>query len=382
MSTSESTPLLNGVTNVNTRSYLEYQRQEKLEKRRITFFTHRNYRPWYDLLVVRGSTIPAVVLPFCVLFVWATIVTTIYKTTDLLKWVPNSTMFITIMGVAFGYLLVFRTNTAYDRFWEGRRLWAQLVVQIRNFARLIWLHVEPVDGSKISKEDFEYKKGAMNLLLAFSSACKHYLRNEPGWEFDDLWPYLEHIQDFSPENPNPPKSGTISVPLEISFHLGTYVAEMKAKNLIDGSAQGSMNGCVSGMVETFSYFERIKTPIPIAYGTFIKQALFLYTLSLPFQVLPVLGLVTIPVVSLGGAVLVAMEAIAGEIENPFGITDANDLPIDDYIDSIKAELSRIMNRRMKLSVNREWGKAVDLDGFELRYEDAVASPTTLTAHSY
>jgi putative membrane protein len=45
----------------------------------------------------------------------------------------NVTIF-SLLGVVLSILLSFRTNTAYDRWWEGRKLWGDLVNNCRNLA--------------------------------------------------------------------------------------------------------------------------------------------------------------------------------------------------------------------------------------------------------
>ncbi|KAF9988200.1 hypothetical protein BGZ75_009819 [Mortierella antarctica] len=80
---------------------------------------------------------------------------------------------ISVMGLVVSLLLVFRTNTAYDRYWEGRRLWSQMTLSIRNLTRSIWVCV-----AETETHDLLEKKSAINLLVAFAFATKHYLREE------------------------------------------------------------------------------------------------------------------------------------------------------------------------------------------------------------
>ncbi|KAF9434146.1 hypothetical protein BGZ76_008505 [Entomortierella beljakovae] len=112
--------------------------------------------PWekyvFNTLRVRGSVIPSVVTDVIVVTTFATIVLYIDKS-HIIRYplnVPN--IIVPALSVVVGLILAFRTNTAYDRFWEGRKLWANLDVQIRNFSRMIWVgmkdsivHTEAMD---------------------------------------------------------------------------------------------------------------------------------------------------------------------------------------------------------------------------------------------
>ncbi|KAJ3168996.1 hypothetical protein HDU88_001323 [Geranomyces variabilis] len=311
-----------------------------------------NYSHTFQMLFrFTGSVIPHVLLPAIVLTLWATLWTAFYQKfpdTWLTGFIPNSNILVTIISVVMGLLLVFRNNTAYDRYWEGRRLLATLECQVRNMSRFIWIGV----AAKSPHGALE-KRGAMNLLVAFMHATKHYLRNELGVHYDDVYPYISHLPDYAPDNivhATDDNSGK-NLPLEISFHLAGFVMKARQTDEIDVSQQGCMNNALNSMIDCLTGFERIRgTPLPHAYGIHLKQTLFVYLLSLPFQLLRTGGWSTIVMCCLASFTLLGLEAIGGEIENPFGF-DANDLPIDDICDMIQHEILSIMNRPEKLSVD-------------------------------
>lgn len=83
-----------------------------------------------------------------------------------------------VLGVVTGLLLVFRTNTAYDRYWEGRRTWSTMTVAIRTLTRCIWVMV----ASEGTAKEVVEKTSAINLLIAFAYATKNYLREEYSYE--------------------------------------------------------------------------------------------------------------------------------------------------------------------------------------------------------
>ena len=120
-----------------------------------------------------------------------------------------------------------------------------------------------------------------------------------------------------------------------------------------------MIAALSGMVDCLSNFERIRdSPIPKAYSIHLKQTLFLYLLTLPFQLVGLLGWVTIPCVFIASFTLLGILAIAGEIENPFGYDD-NDLRLGEFCEQLRQELSQMMRRPFEISVD-DWTMPVEM----------------------
>ncbi|KAJ3017261.1 UNVERIFIED_CONTAM: hypothetical protein HDU68_011772 [Siphonaria sp. JEL0065] len=306
------------------------------------------------LTVTKPSVVPVVIGPSLWLTVWATVVVCAWNWSPKGQWLkalPSSQLLITLLGVVMGLLLVFRTNTAYDRFYEGRKVWATAHSNIRSLARLIWVGVKAADPVQES-----HKRGAMNLLIAFAAATKHHMRSEDGYFYDDLGPYLSHIPAFvldrtssdqqgassSPINQDHIGSNTAALPIEIIFRLQKYIKECKDTSQIDANIQLVLSNNANTLADCISTFERIRTtPIPIAYELHLKQTLIVYLLSLPFQIVTVLQWYTIPATLVAAFTMFGIEAIGGEIENPFGY-DANDLPQDEFCDTIRDEVQSMM----------------------------------------
>lgn len=219
-----------------------------------------------------------------------------------------------IPNIVLGLLLVFRTNTAYDRFWEGRKAWGKLVNDTRNLARQIWVVI-----SEKSERDRADKIEALHLLVAFSVAMKTHLRQETlGSEIETLILPEHFIRLKGIQNP----------PLRVAFWIGDYLQHQYQRDRIKIHQLTEMQNLLNGLVDCLGACERIlKTPMPVAYAIHLKQLLLLYCLSLPFQVVENLVWWTAPVVVLISFTLFGIEAIGIEIENPFG-RDPNDLPLD------------------------------------------------------
>jgi ion channel-forming bestrophin family protein len=219
-----------------------------------------------------------------------------------------------IPNIVLGLLLVFRTNTAYDRFWEGRKAWGKLVNDTRNLARQIWVTIR-----EKTESDRQEKIEALHLLVAFALTTKTHLRQEPADS------ELEHL--LAPEHVAKLQN-VMNPPLRVAFWIGDYLQLQHQRDRIKIHQLVEMQVLLNGLVDCLGACERIlKTPMPIAYAIHLKQLILLYCLSLPFQMVGNLGWWTAPVVVLISFTLFGIEAIGIEIENPFG-RDPNDLPLD------------------------------------------------------
>ncbi|MEN9229604.1 MAG: bestrophin family ion channel [Thermostichus sp. DG02_5_bins_236] len=267
---------------------------------------------WFRLaLQLQGSVVP-MVLPrtfICALF--GVLISILYELglpldlPALVVFVPN---------IVLGLMLVFRTNTAYERFWEGRKAWGSLVNDVRNLARLIWVAIEEQQPG-----DREEKVKALHLLPAFAVAMKQHLRQE----------FLpEEIQSLvSPQQLQRLKSLN-HPPLQIAFWVGDYLQQQYETHRVEVYQLTIMVERLNSMVDALGACERIlMTPMPLAYALHLKQLLLLYCLSLPFQMVQGLGWMTGPITGLVSFMLFGIEEIGIEIENPFG-RDPNDLPLD------------------------------------------------------
>jgi putative membrane protein len=234
-----------------------------------------------------------------------------------------------IPSIVLGLLLVFRTNTAYDRYWEGRKCWGTLLVNIRNLARQILVSV-----AEIEPGDRQQKIAALRLLVAFAVATKLHLRGEPiNAELEELISSKQFFQLKTMNNP----------PLEIAYWIADYLQKQTNRKAIDPYQMPQLQQLLNNMVEGLSGCERIlKTPMPLAYAIHLKQLLLLYCLLIPFQFVKDLEFWTGPIVAVISFTLFGIEAIGIEIENPFGY-DANDLPLDAICATMKRNIEDLIS---------------------------------------
>ncbi len=269
-------------------------------------------------LQVRGSVIPAILPRVIVCTLFGMLVFALYQ-----GGVPIPTRLLDnffVPDLVLGLLLVFRTNTAYDRFWEGRKQWGMLVNTVRNFARQIWVAVD-----EKTPEDKAEKIKMMRLLVAFAMAVKLHLRGEKiDYEIAALTTTQQYEQLQKMNHP----------PLEIALWIGDYLQRQHHRHCLNSYQMAALFQLLDRMVDVLGSCERIlKTPIPLAYNIHLKQILLIYCLSIPFQLVDELLVLTGVVVAVISFTLFGIEEIGREIENPFGY-DQNDLPLDEICNTM------------------------------------------------
>ena len=229
-----------------------------------------------------------------------------------------------LLGIVLGLFLVFRTNTAYERWWEGRKLWGLMVNNTRNLALKV--------GSFLGREDKEERIWFAQMIPNIPYSLKEHLRGNVKREELDLVDEEMHKAIEKAKH----------VPNMLSLMLYDRVNDLYKKGKITGDHLIVMDRELKEYSDIIGACERIKnTPIPYSYSMYIKKFIFVYLLTLPFGMVTVEEYITIPIVLLITYVLLGVELIAEEIEDPFG-RDANDLPTDELSSKIKENVREIL----------------------------------------
>ena len=243
------------------------------------------------------------------------------------KYIENTEPFDSLMqvyslvGFALSLLLVFRTNTAYDRWWEGRKKWGELVNNTRNLS----LKINTVCTNK---EDRKYFK---RMISNYPFAMKEHLRSGVDLSQLDLTENeREEISNYE--------------------HKPNYILKRIYERLEGLKKDGALSEegyiVVDTNMKTFSDIigacERIKnTPIPYSYSIFFKKFIFIYVTTLPLAFVNSFGYYSSLVSIFVFYILVSMEILAEEIEDPFGMDD-NDLPTDGLSQKIRDNVHEIL----------------------------------------
>ena len=247
---------------------------------------------------------------------------------DVLEFHYSGTLaFHSILGVILGLFLVLRTNTAYDRWWEGRKLWGRLVNDTRQLAIRLNAML-PLDA----EEDRTFFR---KMIPNVTFAMKEHLRNSIiVGEMDMIDEESKELIINSKHRPN-----------AITNLMYQKVDALKKRGVISGDELFVLDKELKGFTDIIGACERIKsTPIPYSYSMFIKKFLFIYSVTLPISFIWEIYYWSIPIVMSAFYFLLSVELIAEEIEDPFG-KDVNDLPLNELCVKIKKNISEIFNMR-------------------------------------
>jgi putative membrane protein len=235
------------------------------------------------------------------------------------SFLKNLTTVYSLLGFVISLLLVFRTNTAYDRWWEGRKAWGSIVNDTRSLS------------SKLSAASLtiEEKNSFTRLIPLFVVATKQHLRNQDLKQEVSAGHDLEGL-DLSGHQP-----------LRIIQLLRVEIENLLHKETIHKESWLALNRDLDSLINSLGVCERIKnTPIPFSYSLFIKKFIFIYVVTMPLAFVPLFGYLSAFISTFVFYALVSMELLAEEIEDPFG-SDQNDLPTDQLCLTIQNNCQQI-----------------------------------------
>ena len=229
-----------------------------------------------------------------------------------------------IMGIVLGLFLVFRTNSAYDRWWEGRKLWGSLVNNTRNLAAKL--------NAFLPKDDHENRNFFASMISNFVVGVREHLRQ--GVNTNELEPVGNDFKERL--------EGVKHIPNRLSSMMYERLNDLYINKAISGDQLFLVDKEMKEFADVMGACERIKgTPIPYSYSMYIKKFIFIYIVTLPFGFVTQTEYFTIPIVLLVSYVMFSVELIAEEIEDPLG-TDVNDLPTDELCVKIRDNVREIL----------------------------------------
>jgi len=263
------------------------------------------------LFVMQGSVLPRVLPRLLLLLLLSILVVYLRGSFFSMKVQLNPAPF-TLFGIALALFLGFRNNASYDRFWEGRKLWGALLNDTRSLARQALTMTEYPKGDKAPVNFINY-------LIAFTYCLKHQLRRtDASGDIDRL---------LSPDLAASIK-GAIYKPVLVMKEMGSWVQEAKQEGRIDTITQAAFDNNLNKLSDIVGGCERLAgTPIPYTYSVLLHRTVYIYCLLLPYGFVDSLGWMTPVIVTFIAYTFVALEAIADELEEPFG-TAPNDLALD------------------------------------------------------
>ena len=285
---------------------------------------------WFKMLFEwNGSVLPQL-LPRLLLLLLFSLAVVYFKAFLLEHNLHINPAAFTLFGITLAIFLGFRNNVSYDRFWEGRKLWGALLNDTRSLARQ--------SISLINDKEYKTKRDEfINLLIALVYSLKHQLRHTDSEE--DLKRLLEN--EFAES-----LKEVRFKPIIILRELGNWIKKAKAEGKIDSITQLAFEENLNKLSDIVGGCERIaSTPIPYTYSVLLHRTVYIYCFMLPFGFVETLGWITPFIIVFIAYTFVALEAIADELEDPFGI-QPNDLALDAMSEMIENTLLELNGKKI------------------------------------
>ncbi len=260
---------------------------------------------WDVLFTLRGSIARNIAIRLLVITVLACAVTLLsFRHPELFA--RFSAAPFTLIGLSLSIFMSFRNNACYERWWEGRKQWGQLIVEVRSFIR---------ETSAIEDEDV--RRSMLRMLCGFAHALAAQLRDQD----------VEAVTtDWLPEEQG--LRGVPSATDAILSCLGRSCSELAARAAVSEWRYQLLEQRLVAMSSVQAACERIKTtPLPFAYTLLLHRTAYLFCGLLPFGLASPLGWATPLITAIVGYTFFGLDALGDELEDPFG-RDVNDLPLD------------------------------------------------------
>ena len=278
------------------------------------------------LFVMQGSYFKRLIVPQVLLFIFSFFIY-FYQTHIATEPVPLNPSVFAILGISLAIFHGFCNNAAYDRFWEGRKLWGTLVWLSRNIARQV---LTLPNVSMAEKQAF----------IRHQIACVHSLRQQ--LRAEDNTANLQRLLTVEEQQA---VVGQNFIALRLTQIMGQMLANWQAEQKIDVWQWQSLDNTLGEIAHIQAGCERINnTPIPYAYFVLLHRTVYLYCFMLPFGLGNAIGWVTPFVVSFVGYTFMALNEIVDEISEPFG-TGENELPLGMMCDTIETQLAMLSHQQ-------------------------------------
>lgn len=234
-----------------------------------------------------------------------------------------------LIGLPLAIFLGFRNSAAYDRYWEGRKLWGELVLRSRNLARQCLSLIDHAEPAHASQGLTDVRVRMIYRAIAFSHALRHQLRGFDG---------TSELKAFLPEAEWRQIGKASNKPHFLMLKMGADLRLCVKERRIQDCQAVAIDDTLSAMTAAGAACERIKhTPIPFSYTLLLHRTAYIYCYLLPFGLVDSIGFMTPLVVAIIAYTFFGLDALGDEIEEPFG-TSPNDLALDAICRTIEINL--------------------------------------------
>ncbi|SDY64638.1 bestrophin family protein [Hymenobacter psychrophilus] len=298
---------------------------------------------WFRMLFVWQGSVLRQVLPRLLILLALSVGVTYFHGTVFHYRVPLTAAPFTLFGVALAIFLGFYNNVSYDRYWEGRKLWGALLNDTRSLARQA-LTMSGYPAGSAPAVHF------VRLLIAFTHALRHQLRHtNPRADLQRLLP---------PELAHTVQQAHFR-PVLLLREMGRWLQEARATGHLDATTQLAFDRNLNQLSDIVGGCERLAgTPVPYTYSVLLHRTVYLYCFLLPFGLVESISWATPLVVVFIGYTFMALDAIIGEIEEPFG-TEPNDLALNAMSLTIETTLLEMADQDTPIWPKAQTGYIID-----------------------
>jgi putative membrane protein len=246
-------------------------------------------------------------------------------------WMSFPNVPLALLGSAIGVIMGFRNNSAYDRWWEARKLWGTIVNNSRSWAR----QVLQIDASE-TDDLHSTQRRMIYLHIAFVHALRQHLRRLEPWS---------ELQRLLSKEELDALRGDGNIPLRLQVQMGKMLRECVKKRWIDPLQWAQMDTTLNDLADAQGGAERIKnTPMPKQYDYFPQLFTHIYCLVLPLALIDSLGWYTPLGSTLVGFIFLALDKIGRDLEDPFENT-LFDVPLTSITRGIEINLRQLLDEK-------------------------------------
>nr|WP_267129636.1 bestrophin family ion channel [Xanthomonas campestris] len=260
-----------------------------------------------------------------VLFVWDVLVTIIYYVLPF----RAPALPLTIFGSALALFLGFRANSTYQRWWEGRVLWGQMINASRNLVRLCVSVLSAPDAAAVGRS-------IALRQVAYVHALRCQLRRLPvGVELE---PRLDADEVAAVVTRTNVANGLLDI-------TGRAVEQARRDGWIDSIQQASVERILVDIANAQGGMERLKnTPLPYQYRFYPNLFTRVFCILLPIGLVETLQYATPVGSTVAGLMFLAVLKIGDELVDPFANT-IHDLPLDSMCRTVEIDALQAIGER-------------------------------------
>lgn len=287
----------------------------------------RPRQSWFRLLFVWDGSVLQSIIPQLAFVAVVSCVAVLTHGRIFGEKIPLNTTLLTLFGLTLAIFLGFRNTASYDRFKEARHLWGNLLISARHLTSQMLCYIP----------ERERVLPLANLLVASVYALKHELRETDSAQ--DLRRLLGHdmAERFASK---------VYKPSDLLHELRIHLADLNARGHISDVRFWTLDTELGEMGKAVGGCERIAyTPIPFAYGVLLHRTVYTYCILLPFGLVDATEIFTPLLCVFLSYTLIALEAIAHEVAEPFGLAP-NALALDAMARNIERSICELCGRSL------------------------------------